>query len=115
METKMEKKFTPGPWRFDPYNYGRCFSNGFGLIDSENGSLGVHVSCYDINDKPIKACEANARLIALAPEMLDIIFREIESGRNFGGDGDQYEKAIEVLKQVGMYDTALSKSTGGAA
>ena len=61
---------TPGPWRFEPTNYGKAARYGYGLLDSDDDSLGVMVLTTDVWGKDIKSAEANARLIAAAPELL---------------------------------------------
>ncbi len=58
--TNMNIKHTPGPWKIDPYSYHR-------IVLSPGGQ--IVAGCH--GHQPVRL--ANARLIAAAPEMYDLI------------------------------------------
>lgn len=64
---------TPGPWMFDKDNVGVNRASGYGILNSE-GTIGVTVHLKHLGfvtpDELIENAEANARLIAAAPELL---------------------------------------------
>src|SRR5688500_12514961 len=57
---------TPGPWVFDVENVGCDYNIGFGVTPATSGTTLAHIPCR-ANDGN---AEANARLIAAAPELL---------------------------------------------
>lgn len=72
---QLELAHTPGPWLWDSSNYDnrerpfiRCTKNFFG---AEKGASICKVSTV----LPRIQCEANARLIAAAPELLEALQR----------------------------------------
>lgn len=63
-----ESKHTPGPW------YIPMPSMGFSEIRSANGDLVFGIAAGDTHEKqPDDICDANARLIAAAPDMLEAL------------------------------------------
>ena len=88
----MKLKHTPGPWipeRDD--NEGIIF-----ILDDEGEDI-----CLITNDESIfsEADEANARLIAAAPEMLDALIRLIKTIRSFQRN-IKHDYAIEVIEKA---------------
>ena len=93
-------KHTPGPWRvkrsthFAQNDIKEYFWVGFGPIGDET----------PIFKKDLTENEANARLIAAAPELLEaclaIFNRDID-------DPDGYDKAFDLVR------SAIAKATGG--
>ena len=86
--TKEKHAFTPGPW-----------------VDSGNPEYEIYKG-----NKPIASVipsftaedEANARLIAAAPEMFEVLSElldTLEMSKGYGFD-EEYEKAREVLAKV---------------
>jgi hypothetical protein len=65
----MSSKYTPGPWRYVPgkFNRDEC-ANEYGSIQGidESGHRGYWVATIEDAEE----AEANARLIAAAPELL---------------------------------------------
>lgn len=74
-----EKKFTPGPWRIFGANRYECPG-----IDAESTSIIVFGRRFDQNQNcgvqgnTLEECQANARLIAAAPELLEALKRAVE-------------------------------------
>jgi len=107
----MITQHTPGPWKLgalDITPFGTGFSMG---IDAEShGELATVVWQMEddkIDDKPSRECEANARLIAAAPDLLEALenFR-----RSFViAVGTQSPFAKCALSEV---DAAISKARG---
>lgn len=84
-----EGKFTPGEWCLDGNS-----------IRAENGAL---VGCAWQTDKPGEEADANARLIAKAPELLEMLeecvghFRFMELDHACGPLPDEDLKKAEAL------------------
>lgn len=74
MSDPNESKHTPGPWVFDPTNYGVVDLLGYDLLDTNGNPIGVMVHTQLIGGfmktKPNPKAEANAALVAAAPELL---------------------------------------------
>ncbi len=66
-------KFTPGPWHVVERGNGQAFSIGT-QVQTKGNLLTTHYICH-ITDKPTKQAEADAKLIAAAPEMFEILRR----------------------------------------
>lgn len=81
----MKKTHTPGPWRVDEV----------GDITSEGGDIACSLSYPD--------AKANAKLIAAAPEMLDIL---IDIHKSLLSDG-KFQSAAAIQK-------VINKATGAA-
>ena len=97
----MSAKHTPGPWRF-------AWGGGHALVfDAKGGPTiaGVPFNC----DDDIPLVEANARLIAAAPELLEAL--------------QSCEKALQALchpvckddpdSPLNLASAAIAKATGG--
>ena len=76
--------FTPGPWAFEPGNWGVASRPGWGLVDSDGLSLNVTVHGTDVLHNNDPHAEANARLIAAAPDLLEAC-QELMYEADFGG------------------------------
>ena len=75
MSTPLETAHTPGPWRADRHN--ADFPGGGWFITNANGILigKVHDGVIEVERDQfiptrLESCDANARLIAAAPELL---------------------------------------------
>lgn len=79
---------TPGPWRFDA-EYGRVEADGRRVCDMPSAGLSLYPEEY----------EANARLIAAAPEMLEAL-REAE-------DLVGFHEGCEEVPRPGMHPQVL--------
>ncbi len=96
----METKHTPGPWKVLPESEA---SNPFIVASSETG-LSV-ADCYC----PIGGNnQANARLIAAAPELLEAL-RRIDTGQEMTGN---FAHADTVLRYQEIARAAIAKATG---
>lgn len=84
---------TPGPWALDP-----CAS-GWTLI--ANGQ--------DITSEPFDACDADARLIAAAPELLEALQALV--GEADLGELDHDDETRELIERA---RDAIERATGGA-
>lgn len=101
-------KHTPGPW-----HVGNDFEAGIGRGWFVSGSGFVRANMVG----PVDACEANARLIAAAPDLLDAlrealheINEEIEQRKCSGND--EYWAALQAIWERG--DAAIRKAEGRA-
>lgn len=70
----MSSKHTPGPWVVTPHPDQNVDVFAVGEVTDEAFQYGLsHTICY-------QNAEANARLIAAAPELLTIVARELRNG-----------------------------------
>lgn len=92
----MGQNHTPGPWTIKQ-------ATSSAMVSVYAG--GLNVACTGSANVEEDNAHANARLIAAAPDLLAIVKAELDSGRNFGGDGDLYKAAR----------AAIRKAEGGAA
>lgn len=92
---KNNYKFTPGPWRTisDPCHYGTMTD-----VISDDGSMFVSVG----GETDLSAQEANARLIACAPVMFDVLILALQ------------ELEANKTAMIGPEWAATRTATGGA-
>lgn len=91
----MDAKFTKGPWRVDPDK------NGYYDVIPESGNGMAVVGCEGIDN------EANARLIAAAPELLEALVKARQELANLPSSyGYQFTHIADM-------DSAIAKATGG--
>lgn len=101
----MSAKHTPGPWVADV---------GWSSISVRQAGTGLFVAKAALIDKSFPAddqtAQANARLIASAPDLLEALhaIAAIED-RMHGGDWEEIELAREIVR------AAIAKATGGDA
>jgi hypothetical protein len=111
-----ESRFTPGPWvatlNRDTGVEGVYLSFD---VDGDRGSIvrgqsAEHLKIDGQNDDPIMAaeCEANARLIAAAPELLEAL----KMARLLMVEIDGYEPTGSSIRVI---DSAIAKATGEQA
>lgn len=83
---------TPGPWHVDA-NY---FSD---VLDSKGADVVTAFTPEGTGERPLDECEANAKLIACAPELLDMLKA---ANHAFYGDGGTraLEKALLRSKHL---------------
>ena len=114
-------KHTPGPWEIEPADDGDRSVGisgydasvyavppaGSGLIADAVLICTIHapVANPEPPDPEVGGVEygdedANARLIAAAPDLHAIVKAELDSGRNFGGDGDLYWAARAAIAKA---------------
>ena len=94
----MEKKFTEGNWNVSD-DTSECY-----LVKSDDGGLIAFVYDGDIDDEAIHmdVVQANAKLIAAAPELLDAL-RTLVNGCLSDSESDKVvslRKAKEVIKKA---------------
>lgn len=95
-----DNTFTPGPW----------VKNGL-FVDGADGSAIFTGLGYEANNTPsgYDVCEANARLIAAAPDMYDALWEVCElSDRNLTEAG----RTPECQRVYDLCRAALSKAEG---
>ena len=99
----MVAKFTPGPWHA---NWTRLNGKaiGFHVADETHGSIRPICEFYDGTEAmPPEEVEANARLIAAAPELLEALTDCVE---HMHWTQPQGEAALKKAK------AAIAKATG---
>lgn len=100
-------KHTPGPWSLDLGNIGIDMKNHVAVDAPSHGGIAnvVWVMEEDADmGKNSPQCEANARLIAAAPDMLETLKRLREMCADFG-----------AKTACDMADAAIFKATGEQA
>ena len=97
------KPHSPGPWTLDVDITGWMFSDVNGWIVATIDDP----DSYDAGAMPDnQTCEANARLIAAAPELLECLRWAVRRIETAGlGEGEYIERALD----------AIHKATGGQA
>ena len=106
----MNTKHTPGPWTFRHYEWGNEVSDDFGVFHDDGIGAGRHVAdvakIYQGERQP-EVEQANARLIAAAPELLaslhallDIIHDDLTHSWQ-----EDHREALEAAKN------AIAKAT----
>lgn len=103
----METKHTPGPWNA---NWTRISGQaiGFHIADSKHGSLRPICEAYD-NTGAMSAdeIEANARLIAAAPELLEALRGLLQA------ESPDYVQSWGIAREQAI--AAIAKAAGSAA
>ena len=93
----MEKKFTEGNWNVSD-DTSECY-----LVKSDDGGLIAFVYDGDIDDEAIHmdVVQANAKLIAAAPELLDACIKIAEYIETHNiSDGEAYFIAKNAIKKA---------------
>lgn len=125
----MEVKHTPGPWRAVAHSYPIADTGDYdgAWLVLPNGDRRPIVEIWGDDDKD----EANARLIAAAPELLKAL-RQLKMWlpimthmANMDPDGTQVEfsefedgrppETISIASSLLAAEAAIAKATGGAA
>jgi hypothetical protein len=84
-------KHTPGPWEIEGhYHFGYKWISG-----PEHSQLAQVVWCMEYEDRS-PSCEANAHLIAAAPDLLEAL----EIALDFAGDAWWAEKAEAAIEKA---------------
>lgn len=102
----MSSKHTPGPWVVTPHPETHVDVFGVGeIMDDKQMQYGLsHTICY-------QNAEANARLIAAAPELLEALIR-LEAELVEDKYGDCYEPS--PFENLALARAAIAKATGEA-
>jgi hypothetical protein len=98
----MNTQHTPGPWHTD----------GFVTKDLDIISPDGRIAMIDCDDCDADTLEANARLIAAAPDLLDALLSIAEHAREFA---DLEDSETMVARMTDKARAAIAKATGGAA
>lgn len=100
----MVAKFTPGPWHA---NWTRLNGKaiGFHVADETHGSIRPICEFYDGTEAmPPEEVEANARLIAAAPKLLEALQRLLS-------ENDNMTQRINLLGAMDQARAAIAKAT----
>lgn len=101
-------KHTPGPWTVHPiYNNAPVLEN-IGVYEIEEAHEEGKESLMEGCD-PWPAIEANARLIAAAPDLLEALEWIVQPDHPIGSNAEFAQKAAKIAA------TAIAKAKGGAA
>lgn len=94
-----ETKHTPGPWEVTDNT-----ADGYGqlVVGSMHGAVAICYTAEPGDPGMPSECEANARLIAAAPELLECLLDVLDA------DGDLY------AMDFNRYRAAIVKATGAA-
>lgn len=119
----MNQKYTPGPWHRSKDIRGNWWHIGAG----NQAVATVHAASKKRNEPYASIFEANANLIASAPELL----AALEEGRRAIGDhfapndcyatgpltGDEFRDLVQcpACSFIAMYEDVIAKAKGGAA
>lgn len=99
---------TPGPWRADTDVHGRKDIVAY-IRPRESGFLAAVVERNDLMDKTMGgSSEANARLIAAAPELLEALQTLID----LGSHDTVFGEAVRVTKAYAQAVAAVAKAEG---
>ena len=110
-ERLVSGSFTPGPWKSDGYHVRQSGQRGTRMI-ADVCYTGPHHTPPDEYPKSCKlADEANARLIAAAPEMLEALERIRYYQGRFGED-DPQNVAADILAKISSANTQAQSSAG---
>ena len=92
----MENKFTKGNWNISD-DTSECY-----LVKSDDGGLIAFVYDGDIDDEAIHmdVVEANAKLIASAPELLEALESFVYDVENTQGNDNVFEEAYHLAKNA---------------
>jgi hypothetical protein len=110
---RLLAQHTPGPWNIDSDAEG-CGS--FAIWDSLARKIGSTRPLADYDKRPgspmlAEVNEANARLIAAAPELLDAVTEFVRLGKA-GADTSWHSQDVQPV--IYSMLTAIAKATGGA-
>ncbi len=101
----MKTKYTKGPWKVDPKAKLRvCAHNGYTV------AYGYTVaSCGNDSDIELEEAQANAHLIAAAPDMFEALelFLKIEDGPD-----EQHAVVMNTMKAYAKMREAVKKAKG---
>lgn len=109
-----ESNHTPGPWEFDPENYGVCNHPGYGILDANRDSLRVTVHERDLSGRVYSSAASNARLIAAAPDLLEACKLVVEYYPAFEHLGDCEARELSAIA-IKTCHAAIAKATGTSA
>jgi len=94
----MKAQHTPGPWISNGYIYPSRESSVFDWCGSVTRAQGGVVFVHQSGARDHKEAEANMRLIAAAPEMLEVLENLLENGIASLSHEADVEMVIEKAK-----------------
>lgn len=102
MKTDEKVSYTPGPWHVEPEKLqdGQYHVAGRAPIIYANGSPIATLARLSMKAHD-RTAEANARLIAAAPEMAKALREAVEYLRQYGA-GATLDNALAALKKAGL-------------
>ena len=96
--SEKQETFTPGPWHCGQLNgEGAIFANNGKRLTIENGLHSLHPICH-VQNTFGKEDQANARLIAAAPDMLEMCKLFEECMANLDGASEPFDTSYELAK-----------------
>ena len=102
----VPKAYTEGPWRVERQRKDQTYTTIGGPVAKIGGDeLSENVefivgTLSDWGQHGDKQTEANAYLVSAAPDLYEVVKAELDSGRNFGGDGDLYLAARSAIARA---------------
>ncbi len=110
----MTKKFTPGPWHFEPCNIGSEKNRYNPIVTHEGGNVArifADVAMPGLTSKApdLETAEANARLIAAAPDLLEackVTLKALDA--EWGGEATDGDNTVRHAMRA-----AIAKATKG--
>jgi hypothetical protein len=99
----MSTQHTPGPWTLDLGNIGIDMKNHVGVDAPDHGGIAQVVWVMDDDaseGKNTPTCEANARLIAAAPDLLEALQDALCALECCGKDYPAASKAQEAIAKA---------------
>jgi hypothetical protein len=99
----MSAEHTPGPWSISRAHPSAIVGGKIYQFTNGSGQRQVAMAC--VMDEDNGSMEANARLIAAAPDLLDAARAALD---DLISDGHEHYRVAEVLR------AAIAKATGGS-
>jgi hypothetical protein len=112
MNINTKQHFSPGPWRVGSSNFGSAFYVIFAKDDSSDSDREVQIVEMNYGPHPIKdhlkRIQANATLIASAPELLEALQQlykmthDLLGGENAPdhGEAPEFAKARKAIRKA---------------
>lgn len=102
----METKHTPGPWSFRPLMSED--NRGMGYIEDANGHDIIHAGVMDL---PMHENQANAALIAAAPDLLEALKSAVERLERYNQCFGEVDDSI-TQADIGDWHNIIKKAEG---
>ena len=97
-------EYTKGPWKLAP------FGRGVDVISDDDCGPRIIAECKARNGSELESCEANARLIAAAPELLEAIKEATRALRDVACLGPDEAVNPEWYPIVHRCESAIAKA-----
>ena len=101
-----ESKHTPGPWKYSAYH--RSIMGG----ELSRDGCRIHVASLPGHEFKHPSVDANARLIAAAPELLAAAEEVIRSRLSIGAIQEQGEQGKRHIRHLNELRAAIAKAKG---